>query len=451
MDTPSSITIEYTPVRSVLLQGYDQTLDVIVRLKGPKKPEYHERLGVNLALVLDRSGSMQGKPLAEAKKCIEFVLNRLEAKDQVALVAYDDKVDIVYPSTSAAQKKSIVKALENIEARNSTDLFAGWLAGKSQADDLKKKYDINRVILLSDGQLNSGITDPNQIRQACSDAYEYGVTTSTYGIGKYFNEHVMTIMADAGKGNAYYGETAKDLMEPFTQELDLLAYLYAQNVRVKVTVPNGVSFTCMNHYTQNKDGYFLVPDLPFEAENWLGLRLTIPKDLDPNIASLIEVEVQIDCLDNSKGNSKDVRQIAILPMLDSINATAFEVISKVIEVEKYFAELQVAQWQKEAADYAQKGDWEQVERLITRMEQMELDEWGQEQLQEMRKLLDSKDQALFMKELVYASQSSTRSSKAGLMDYSANPASQEQRQEEESSRFSFLRRKSRKGKSAYVK
>ena len=440
-----SIRIEYTPIRSALLAGHEQNFDLIVRIKGPKAPIQHVRQGVNLALVLDRSGSMQGAPLTEAKKCISFVLDRLGVQDRVALVAYDDRVDIIHKSASIEYKKQMLAALDKIEARHSTDLFAGWQAGKEQLSIFKKDYELNRVILLSDGQLNAGLTDPKAIHRKCSDAYESGFSTSTYGIGKYFDEHVMTLMADAGKGNAYYGETSEDLMEPFTQELDLLSYLYAHQLKAKITVADGVTFTCMNEFPQDKEGCYIIPNLPFDVENWLGLRLTIPKDFNGDLSSLVTIELTGKVLGDE---GEEVRQSASFTTPEFLNANAFAVVNPVSEVVKYFSELQISKWQKQAAAYAKNREWQKVEQLIKRMSELELDEWGQAQLQEMKVLLTQKDQELLSKELYYASYTSSRSFKQGLQDYNTGFANQDEREEAEQSRHSFLRRKLRKGQNS---
>ena len=99
------------------------------------------------------------------------------------------------------------------------------MAGAEQASINQRKADVSRVLLLSDGGANRGLTDPAKIAQACGRMAKAGVSTSTYGLGGGFNEELMSAMAEAGRGNAYYGATAADLKDPFEAEFDLLRAL----------------------------------------------------------------------------------------------------------------------------------------------------------------------------------------------------------------------------------
>ncbi len=98
-------------------------------------------------------------------------------------------------------------------------------------DTLSARRRARRVILLSDGNANEGLTDPGEIASQCEAFAAAGVSTSTYGFGRHFNEELMVAMARAGGGNSYYGDTADDLFEPFDQEFSLLSSLWARAPR----------------------------------------------------------------------------------------------------------------------------------------------------------------------------------------------------------------------------
>jgi Ca-activated chloride channel homolog len=104
-----------------------------------------------------------------------------------------------------------------------------------------------------------------------------GVTTSTYGLGQNFNEELMIQMAKAGQGNSYYGETAEDLMDPFTEEFDLLDAICAKQIHLRADFPKPILMSVLNKFSHNLDGEYRMPDLAFEGESWVVIRLMVPK------------------------------------------------------------------------------------------------------------------------------------------------------------------------------
>ena len=116
----------------------------------------------------------------------------------------------------------------------STNLHGGWLLGAEEIAKYKNNKSINRVLLLSDGNANQGVCDPFEIFRQVDKLSETGISTSTYGLGHHFNEELMIGMANNGKGQGYYGETAEDLVDPFEEEFELLANTIATNLKLKV-------------------------------------------------------------------------------------------------------------------------------------------------------------------------------------------------------------------------
>ena len=99
---------------------------------------------------------------------------------------------------------------------------------------------LSRVLLLSDGGANHGLSDPEEIANRVAAMAQAGVSTSTYGLGGHFNEHLMIGMGRAGRGNHYYGATAEDLEDPFREEFDLLRALHTRSLRLHLQAPEGV-------------------------------------------------------------------------------------------------------------------------------------------------------------------------------------------------------------------
>ena len=249
------------------------TLDVLVRLQAPDQPPediVHEPK--RLALVVDRSGSMTGQPLKEALRCAMHIAEHLAPIDLVSLVLYDDLVEVFAPLAAPAALVAMQSAVECIESGRSTDLFAGWEAGALQLEG-GNLQGISRVILLSDGQANHGLTRIDDILSHVKTWAGKGVTTTTVGLGRGFNEALMIAIAEAGGGQQYYGQTAVDLYDNFDEELSLLAAMYLRNISVTLIPAAGVVVEPLSLVSRNSDGTYKLSDLAWGAETWMAVRL----------------------------------------------------------------------------------------------------------------------------------------------------------------------------------
>ena len=272
-----------TPERAALAADGANTLRVLVRVQAPARPadptaQSARRDPLHLALVLDRSGSMAGAPLQEAKHCACHIVDQLGADDRAAIVAFDSEVELLAPLTAGSQKAALRAAIDGIGEAGCTDLHGGWRAG---ADELAGKLaaaGIHRVVLLSDGCANEGETALEVISGQCRDLARAGVSTSTYGLGNEFNEDLMLAMARAGRGNAYYGDTAADLAEPFAAEFALLTNLCARGLVLKVNAPDVVGVRLRNDYEAVAEGAraWKLPDLAYAAEAWAVAEFELP-------------------------------------------------------------------------------------------------------------------------------------------------------------------------------
>ena len=153
-----------------------------------------EHIPLNLSVVLDRSGSMSGPKLVYARRAAADLVRRLRPEDVVSVVAYDDQVTTVaQPHTGDAQS-DLPAEIEGIEVGGSTNLSGGWLRGRELVScdrAASSKNGVNRVLLMTDGLANVGITNPEQLVGLCKNALEAGVTTSTIGFGDDYDEELL--------------------------------------------------------------------------------------------------------------------------------------------------------------------------------------------------------------------------------------------------------------------
>lgn len=206
--------IEILPLKKGFLRAATEASHVLVRIVAPAQPAdlgNTTRAPLDLALVIDRSSSMSGRPIEAALESAVRIVRGLRNDDRVTVIAFDDRIEVVQPLTAVTDREALASRIKAIDARGSTNLFGGWEEGVKQLAPFTRKDRIARVILLSDGQANQGLLDEAEIFRQVAKAAGAGITTSTVGLGHGFNESLMTGMANAGEGVANFGQTADEI------------------------------------------------------------------------------------------------------------------------------------------------------------------------------------------------------------------------------------------------
>jgi Ca-activated chloride channel family protein len=204
----------------------------------------------NLVVVLDRSGSMDGAPLDHATRALRDVVDRLSPADSFGLVIFDDQVDVVVPAGPVSDRAAIKRAIDGVTARSMTDLGAGLIEGLRQAKRLGSDAGV-RVLLVSDGHANSGVTDPTVLRNHVGQHLDSRITTSTLGMGLGYDESLLSAIARAGSGNEHFAEEADTAAGVIVQECgDLLSQRFL-SCSLTVTMGSGMeSVEVINEATQ---------------------------------------------------------------------------------------------------------------------------------------------------------------------------------------------------------
>ena len=201
------------------------------------------RLPLNLALIVDASGSMTGEKLERAKEAAAFAVRHLTAADRVAVVAYDDEVRVVAPSTllAPAARADLLRRIGGIGTGGMTNLSGGWLTGCQEiAAHQSGNSTMDRAIVLTDGLANVGIIALEERVEHARQLRSRGITTSTMGVGADFNEELLEAMARHGGGRFQYVETAKHIPDCVQGELGEIAQVYARRLALDVELPRGV-------------------------------------------------------------------------------------------------------------------------------------------------------------------------------------------------------------------
>jgi Ca-activated chloride channel family protein len=209
------------------------TVRALLRIEG-EAPGNGNRIPLNLSLVLDRSGSMAGEKLRAARDAAKMLVRRLAPEDLVSVVAYDDTIAVVAPPARGRESPDLAHRIDRIPPGGYTNLSGGWLKGHELTAGVRLENGLNRILLLTDGLANQGITDPETLAGLCRAAALAGVTTTTVGFGEDFDERLLRMLADAGGGNTYYIERSDQASGIFGEELAGLLSLSAQNVAVEL-------------------------------------------------------------------------------------------------------------------------------------------------------------------------------------------------------------------------
>lgn len=434
-----TMQMQLKPLRPALLAGEENSVFVLVQIQAPESNGAHTNTPLNLGICLDRSGSMTGAPLAEAINCATRIIDRLRSTDHISVACFDHESWLVAEAQPAVNKEYLKEALRVVGARGSTNLFAGWRTSALDLRSVSREDAMARVLLLSDGNANRGKTDVSDITARVSAMAKQGVTTSTYGLGHRFDEHLMVSIAEAGNGQSYFGETADDLMDPFEQEFELLLALYARSLVFNADLPEGIRLEMVNRYSGNKHRGWMLPDLASEAEAWAVIELTVPASMSGSgrgelIRILDQAEIKYR---DQNGVSCSIQTEALsLPSLDS---DAFNLVPESEEAIARIQELTASRMYYEASQFARVGNWSSVDEILLVAEQQaSSNPWLASILVKMKELASQRDRDLFAKESRYASERMDKRLTMHNESFSLL--------DDESEKAMFLRKKSMQGK-----
>jgi Ca-activated chloride channel family protein len=272
------LKVEVLTERARLAAGREQTVDVLVRIIPPGLGhDGASRRRLNLGVVLDRSGSMHGAKMGRAREAAGYCVEQLLSVDRLSVVIFDDVVEVLIPSGPVEDKAGLKRLIAGVGARGSTALHEAWVRGGMQVSEHLDGGAVNRVLLITDGLANVGLTNTDEIVSQAKGLFERGVSTSTVGIGEDFNEDLLIPMARAGGGNAWHVAEAADMQRIFAVELEGLLAQFAHDVSLGLVPSDGVSVSdVLNDFELTETGRYRLPDLQAGSPLDIVLRLHLP-------------------------------------------------------------------------------------------------------------------------------------------------------------------------------
>ncbi len=253
---------------------------------------------LNLSIVLDRSRSMQGQRMRNALAAARGMVRRLRPGDTVSVVTYNTRTELLVPATTIDERsrEQVLFSLAEVEARGHTCVSCGIEAGLSAMG--RRPGTIARMLLLSDGEANAGIRDPEGFREIAERAHDDDVSISSVGVDVDYNEQIMFAVAQASNGRHYFVEDPAGLPAIFDEEIADLVNTVANDTEVVVDLAPGVALLEVYDRTFRRDGNRIVVSFGgFAASEHktLLLRVQLPKG-DAGAQAVASVQVGYDDL-----------------------------------------------------------------------------------------------------------------------------------------------------------
>ncbi|MCC6217416.1 MAG: VWA domain-containing protein [Polyangiaceae bacterium] len=212
-------------------------LALTLAVSSPASPA--ERRPMNLTFVLDTSGSMLGAPISLLRQSVLKIASQLRVGDRVSMVTWDTSqlVLLEQHAVMGPEDPAVVAAVESVNAVGGTDLSAGLARGYALASAIFDAEHLNRVILISDGQANAGITDAEVIGAGAALNDGDGIYLVGVGVGEGVNDTLMDEVTDAGRGAYVYLDTSREVDHIFGERFDEVMDVAARAVQIELTVP----------------------------------------------------------------------------------------------------------------------------------------------------------------------------------------------------------------------
>ncbi len=287
------------------------------------------RQPVQVAFALDRSGSMGGEKLRLARQAVIAALQQLHPGDHFAVTVFDDRVDVVAPAAAVNPETLVLaqRALDGIDARGSTALYAGWDTACAELTRVRRTEAIGRCIVVTDGQANHGPSSVLELSEAAKRRRAHGVATTALGIGEDFNEELLAAMSKAGGGQFYYVQKAAQLGAILATEISDAMDVVARGIVVELWPSDGVRLELLSDYPAIWTGTHLrveLGDLVSDQTVDLIATALLPRTSDGDPPSVevraadaegpLELPLQLVSwkLGNHRANDEQPRDMAVL-------------------------------------------------------------------------------------------------------------------------------------------
>lgn len=290
---PHLVEMTADPTTSLVLASATSDLGIRIRITAKDLPA-SQRPALDLALVLDTSGSMEGDAIEALRSSARELAKELRNGDRLSVVVFNSKAEVLVPNAivGPGNRAAIDHAIAGIHATGTTDLAAGLTLGLTELRNGLMPNGINRIVLLSDGIPNSSAQLPALvagIRQA-------GVSVTSLGFGIDYDTTLMTQIARDTGGAFHYVERADQVAKVFDAELVKMTTAVARNMQLAIEPGPGVTIAAMPGLTVGGDGkiYASLGDLPAGETRDLMIPIQVAARRDGSTAELVQATLHFD-------------------------------------------------------------------------------------------------------------------------------------------------------------
>jgi Ca-activated chloride channel family protein len=288
------IRLAVEPSQSVLAAGQDNRAYLRIKLEGLPYEEAVSRPPVNVSLVIDRSGSMAGAKIEQAKEAAILALSRLSRQDRVSVVAFDHRVEVVVPAGPFVDFEEMKRRIDAIRPGGQTAIYAAVRQAGQSVGEAASPESISRVILMSDGQANVGPSSPAELENLGRELGGQGIAVTTIGLGLDYSEELMTRLALASDGNHAFVENPEQLADIFNKEFGDVFSVVGRDVDVDIFCPDGVTPLRGLGRDVKVDGHrvsFRLNQIGGKQERYLVIELEVAKEKAQGSAPIADVDV----------------------------------------------------------------------------------------------------------------------------------------------------------------
>lgn len=318
---------------------------------------------INLSLVIDKSGSMaDADKLSRVKEALLTLVSQLRETDVLSIVVFDSDAQVLMPARAVGDRETIKQLIRGLEPGSSTNMHAGLMLGYKEALKNYRRDWTNRVVLLTDGIANQGVTNPEQIARDSQSFNDRGVDLSTIGVGLDLNKDLLRQLAKSGRGLFHFVADARDIDKVFLKEFQSLVSPVASDPNLSVEYGPGLELVQVYGYEpRQSDG-----DVSFKLDNMnqgltqvVLLRFRVKRSgLD---AARLPVRVNFSYYDLERRSPQVRTQETFLTLRDGRAASD---MLRDTEVSKNFTIAQLAQAIRDMAAECESRRYREAERLL---------------------------------------------------------------------------------------
>ncbi len=229
--TGPSVTFEIIPGNKYALST-EQSREHFLAVARSKETALGRRLPLNICLIIDRSGSMEGEPLEYVKRACSYVVDILEPNDILSIVVFEERAEVLMPARRVVNKALVKEHIFRIEPGTTTNIYDGIASGCSQIAAVPLSGYVNRAILFTDGEPTAGQKDYSSIVNLAAEQKSRGITITALGFGPEYNEELVAGIARRTGGNYYYITRPDLIPEVFRRELETMMTVVARNLKI---------------------------------------------------------------------------------------------------------------------------------------------------------------------------------------------------------------------------